>query len=96
MQSELEALGLDIQILSINKSGAESGVSSFTSDHALPMVQDTTELGVWDAWDATWRDVYLVDEDNVHIGTVNLTGHSLGTTEHYDELKNMFIEAASD
>ena len=82
MQAELDAMGLDVQILSINKTAAEAGVSSFSSDHALPMVQDTSELGLWDEWDATWRDVYIVDEDNVHIGTVNLTGFSpfgLGT-----------------
>ena len=96
MQAELDAMGLDVQILSINKVAAEAGVSSFTSDHALPMVQDTDELGVWDEWDATWRDVYIVNEDNVHIGTVNLTGFSLSSDTNYEEVKNMFIEAASD
>ena len=96
MQAELDAMGLDVQILSINKTAAEGGVSSFSSDHALPMVQDTSELGLWDEWDATWRDVYIVDEDNVHIGTVNLTGFSLASDANYEEVKNMFIEATSD
>ena len=96
MQAALDELGLGIKLLSINKAAAESGVSAFTDSHALPMVQDTTELGIWDSWGAEWRDVYIVDEDNVHIGTYNLTSFSLSSDTNYEELKNMFIEAASD
>ncbi len=96
MQAELDELGLGIKLLSINKADAESGVSAFTESHALPMVQDTSELGVWDAWGAVWRDVYIVDEDNVHIATYNLTSHSLATEENFEALKNMFIETATD
>ena len=39
---------------------------------------------------------HIVDEDTVHIGTVNLTGFSLASDANYEEVKNMFIEATSD
>jgi len=94
MQEELDALGLDVQLLAINKTGSSSGVSSFSEDMDLPMVQDSAELGVWEEWDATWRDVHVVDRDNVHVGTFNLTGHSLAEEEHYSTVLEMLSSAA--
>jgi hypothetical protein len=96
MADELADAGIDVQLLSINKISAETGVSSFSPDMVLPMVQDTTDLGLWTEWEADWRDVYIVDEDNVHVATYNLTGNSLAVTENYEELKSMFITEASD
>ena len=94
MQEELDALGLDVKLLAINKTGSSSGVSSFSEDMDLPMVQDTSDLGIWEAWDATWRDVYVVDSDNIHVGTFNLTGHSLAEEEHYSTLFEMLSTAS--
>ena len=94
MQSELDALGFDIKLLSINKIAAESGTGAFSADMNLPMVQDTEPLGVWSDWGAIWRDVYLVDADNRHISTYNLTEHNLSESENYEALKAMFIEMA--
>ncbi len=94
MQEELDAMGLDIELLAINKTDAESGTALFSEDMVLPMVQDSDDAGVWTAWDATWRDVYVVDSDNVHVGTFNLTGHSLAEEEHYTALLDMLTSAA--
>jgi len=94
MQEELDAMGLDIELLAINKTAAESGTSLFTDDMVLPMVQDSDDRGIWTDWGATWRDVYVVDSDNVHVGTFNLTGHSLAEEENYTTLLDMLTTAA--
>ena len=94
MAAELADMGVDVQIASINKIDAESGADSLTSDMNLPMVQDTEELGAWTEWDAAWRDVHLVDADNVYISTYNLTEYNLGVAENYETLKAMFVAAA--
>jgi hypothetical protein len=93
MAAELADMGVDVQIASINQIDAESGTDSFTSDMNLPMVQDTEDLGVWAEWDATWRDVHLVDADNVYISTYNLTEYNLAVAENYETLKAMFVTA---
>jgi hypothetical protein len=94
MQVELDALGVDVKIQSINQIAAESGTDSLTEDMNLPMVQDTEAADVWTDWEAAWRDVYLVDTDNLHIGTYNLTEHDLGDPDNYETLKAMFVDAA--
>jgi hypothetical protein len=96
MADELAEAGVDVQLLSINKISAETGVSSFTDSMDLPMVQDTTTLGVWTDWGAAWRDVHLVDRDNVHVGTYNLSTYNLGDPENYAELKGMFEDLAAE
>ena len=93
MQEELDSLGYDIELLAINKTGSSFGTVYFTDEMDLPMVQDADDLGVWDAWGATWRDVYIVDRDNMHVGTFNLTGHSLAEEENYSTLFDMLTTA---
>ena len=93
MQEEFETMGLEIELLAINKIGSGSGTTYFSEDMVLPMVQDDDELGIWESWDGTWRDVRVVDEDNVHVGTFNLTGHSLAEEENYTALFDMLTAA---
>lgn len=93
MQEELDSLGYDIELLAINKTGSSSGTAYFSDEMDLPMVQDADDLGVWDAWGAIWRDVYIVDQDNMHVGTFNLTGHSLAEEENYSTLFDMLTTA---
>ena len=93
MQEELDSLGYDIELLAINKTGSSSGTMYFSDEMDLPMVQDADDFGVWDAWGAIWRDVYIVDQDNMHVGTFNLTGHSLAEEENYSTLFDMLTTA---
>ena len=87
MADEFEAAGLNIKILGINQDIGASGIVSLTDSMDLPVVQDTAELGVWSDWGAAWRDVFLVNEDNVHVGTYNLVTHDLRTDDDYNELQ---------
>lgn len=96
MADEFAAAGLDVQLLGINKIPSESGIGSFTDSMDLPVVQDSSDLELWSAWDAEWRDVYLVNRDNVHVATFNLVTHDLREASDYAELKGMFEDLAAE
>ena len=110
MQTELQTdhPDLNISILSINLKGAEAGVDVFTEEHALPMVQDTELSAIWlnwgelctieehDAESKHWRDLFILNKQNQVLKVYNLTLNNLGTPENYEELKQKFIQAASE
>ena len=96
MADEFAAAGLDIRLAGINKIPSASGIGSFTESMDLPVVQDSSELEIWDTWGADWRDVYLVNRDNVHVATYNLMTHDLRDAEDYAELKGMFEDLAAE
>ena len=61
----------------------------------LPLLQDTAEEDVWGNWDAVWRDVQVVDSEGEVTDVLNLTTNDLRTTENYDLLRGMIIDAAT-
>ena len=95
MQAELRVLGADVTIAGINAEGFDSGLGTMSELGDLPLLQDTVEDDVWGSWDAGYRDVYILNGDNILVGTYNLTTYSLAVEENYETLKAMFI-AASD
>ncbi len=96
MQDELDAdyPTLDIQILGVNEPGYEAGNASICSGRDLPWLQDTAAEGVWAEWAPVYRDVWVVDGDNVLYGVFNLSGNSLAIPGNYNTLRDMFIAAA--
>ena len=102
LQEELTAEhpALNINLLAINKIGAESGVAQ-ASTHSncplsaagdpicpLPIVNDTETDLIWDNWGGDWRDVFILDTTNATIEVYNLTQHNLSDPVHYAELQN--------
>ena len=87
---------LPIHLLSINMPGYEDSIPAMGEDAALPILQDDTEADVWTSWEAEWRDVVVLDADNVETGRLNLTTHTLASEVHRETLKTMLIDAASD
>lgn len=85
---------LDITILGINDIGFESGNDSITDGRDLPWLQATPEQDVWESWNVTYRDVWVLDGDNVPVGIFNVTGNSLGEQGNYDALRQLFMDAA--
>ena len=79
-----------------------------TDEHDLPLLQDTEAVDVWHDWAITYRDVVILDGENVQVGVFNLTGNSLGETEltqdtdgdgmpdatNYEALRALLIAAA--
>jgi hypothetical protein len=98
LQDEIDALGgvprLDVSLLGINGIGDESGNASITSGRDIPWLQDVEAYQAWTTWGITYRDVVILDEDNVVVDVYNLTAHSLADTNNYNALRGMLLEAA--
>lgn len=91
---------LNIQILGINGVGYEGGNAWFTSAADIPWLQDAYTNGdsqsdVWTEWQVAYRDVIILDAENVPAGTFNLTTYSLGNGENYSTLRQIFISTAT-
>ena len=91
---------LDIQILGINAVGYEGGNAWFTSIADIPWLQDADTNGdsqsdVWAEWQVAYRDVVILDEENVPAGIFNLTTYNLQDGENYSTLRQMFISTAT-
>lgn len=76
-----------VRILGINAAGAEAGNDGMTAGRSLPWLQDTDSQDVWGKWDVTWRDVFILDQNNRHIDTYNLTQHNLADSTNYATLR---------
>jgi len=98
MQQELltENPQTKIRLLSINLPGLESSVPLESSFGPLPILQDTAEQNVWAAWAATWRDVMMLNADNFHVDTYNLTPNDLANAANYAELKSRLKAVAGE
>lgn len=79
--------GETIQILGVNKVGAEAGTGDMTLGRDLPLVQDTVVAGVQAAWAATDGDIVIVDTSNAPLGTYNLIANDLSNPANYEALK---------
>ena len=109
MQTEFETdyPGLDIQIIGINEVGQEESNSLATDGVDMPWLQDVDDdedgqSDVWGGlWDISWRDVVILDADNVQVGVFHVNDRPLADAEHnvvldnYVELRDMFIAAAT-
>jgi len=89
----LQGLGYDVQLHGVNGVGFESGTDDMSELGDAPVLQDTEEELVWDTWDVTFRDLYILDDENRLHDVYNLTVHSLAVTENFEELRSMFIAA---
>ncbi len=98
MQGELdlEAPDLSIRLLGVNGAGHESGVPAAIDGRDIPLLQDTARADVWNAWQVVYRDVIILDRENVPVGVFNLTENDLSNMADYTALKTMLIDAASE
>lgn len=86
---------MDATILGVNDIGFESGNEDITDGRDLPWLQATTDEDVWQDWGVTYRDVWVLDAENVPVGVFNVTGNSLADAANYDALKQLFLDAAA-
>ena len=94
MQRELDAADVAVSIYGLNEIGREGANASITTGRDLPWLQDEADEDVWTVWNATWRDVYLLDANNDFIERFSLTDFDLDDPENYDSLKADLIELA--
>ena len=50
---------------------------------------------MWDTWAPGYRDVMILDADNVHVDTYNLTTYDLSDPANYDALLQRLVDAAT-
>ena len=95
---------LDIQILGVNAVGHESQNALVSSLADIPWLQDVDpngdlESGVWDEWQVAYRDVVILDKENVSVEIFNLSSNDLGDPNNnygnYRTLRQMFVSAAT-
>ena len=96
MQQDLDlmALPLAVNILGVNGMGLESGNPEACNGKDIPWLQETAAEPCWTTWGVTYRDVIILDGNNVVLGVYNLTTHDLNDPAKYDELKAMLVAAA--
>ena len=98
MQKELdlEGLPLAVHIGGVNPAGLESGNALMCDGRDLPWLQEPADsTPVQTRWAAAYRDVVILDKNNETLGVYNLTTHPLETPANYEELKQMFRDAAA-
>ena len=76
-------------LIAVNEVGHESGLATMGGLGDLPLLQDTTGVAAWTAWDVTYRDVVLLDGDNYEVGVFNLTTYDLGDPTNYQALSDL-------
>lgn len=82
----------DAEIIGLNESGYESGNDNFTTNISLPWLQDDA-TNVWNLWDVTYRDVYIVSSESILIDIYNLTDNDLQNPAQFEDLKALILTA---
>ena len=97
MQDEIDTAGwpVPVRILGVNAAGLEAGNAAVCMNRTIPWLQDVAEQNVWASWGVVWRDVWILDTDNVPVAVYNLTEHTLADPVQYAELKTLLEDVAS-
>jgi hypothetical protein len=97
MQNEFDAAQPNppIQILVINNIGAESGTAPTTDGRDIPYLQDTMGENVKSDWNATWRELVIVNSCNEVVQVINTSTNSLSLPSNYDMVKNALLAASA-
>jgi hypothetical protein len=88
MQQEIDAAGwpVEVRILGVNLAGLESANDLACEGNDIPWLQETAEALIWEPWGAGYRDVIILDQDNVALERFNLTTHDLSDPGDYAAL----------
>jgi hypothetical protein len=96
MQAEIDTTQTSrpVHILGLNAIGHESANALACEGRALPWLQDVPAQNAWQAWHATWRDVFVVGPENEVLHVYNLTEHNLARPSNYATLRSLLLQAA--
>jgi len=96
MQAELDAAGLPVTLVGVNMIGSEPGVSGMAAGNSIALLQDTTAVDAEAAWSVTWRDLFILDEDNELVDVINLSSFNLDNQANYDVIHDLLVQTATD
>jgi len=85
--------GIEVRILGVNSINSEAGNAENCNGRTIPWLQDTAAAQVWDDWAVIYRDVIILDRNNVPVDVYNLTTYDLSVPANYDELKARILAA---
>ena len=88
------ATAVPIRILGVNAPEEAAGNAGMCAGRVLPWLQDQKPPDAWHLWQADYRDVIVVDDENKVVSIYNVTIHDLGVPASYAELRNILITAA--
>src|SRR5262245_60276906 len=91
----LTRLPLEVRILGVNQAGHESGNGVNCAGRSIPWLQDVLATNVWLLWQVTYRDVIILDDQNMLVSIYNLTSNDLQVPANYDTLRGLLVDAAS-
>lgn len=81
-------------MLGLNKIGYASYNDAFTAGVDLPWLQDTDSAQAWEAWGASWRDLYVLDPEGQLYAVHDLNSNDLGYEPDYQALTDLLLDAA--
>jgi len=98
MQNELLAdnPATRIRLGAVNQIGADGSAEGMSDGCDIPLLQDTYDDHAWAQWQVTYRDVFILDEENRLAAVYNLTTNSLSYPENYAELKALLLAIAGE
>ena len=84
---------LEVDIVAVNGAEYAASLEAVFADTTIPVVQDSDRVRVWRAWEADWRDVYVLDRENAVSAVYNLTDNDLADPANQDALVELFVAA---
>ncbi len=91
LQTEIDGLGWEkeVHFLGVNAIDQEGGNNLIPLIARLPWLQDDTTQHVWESWNATWRDLIILNQDNTPVARFNVTTYNLTDPANFDSLKTL-------
>jgi hypothetical protein len=83
---------LDLQILGVSQWPWDRYHELMYGGRSLPWLKETRPDSVWHRWDINYRDVVILDVENVPIAVFNLSSHNLRDRVEYDSLKTLLLQ----
>jgi hypothetical protein len=88
------ATAVPIRILGVNAPEEAGGNAGMVAGRVLAWLQDQKPPDAWHLWQADYRDVIVVDDENKVVSIYNLTIHNLADSTSYAELRTILLSAA--
>ena len=95
MQLTAEFPDGEVSILGVNEVDYESANDFITDGRDLPWLQETVDQPAWSSWGVRYRDVVILDGQNLAITVYNLSDHDLAVPANQRELLDLLRDAVS-
>lgn len=79
----------------MNRTSDASGNPTISAERVLPWIQDTEQDDVWEQWNVTYRDVFIVNGAGELAGVYNLSINDLAVQDNSLALAQMIADTAA-